>query len=58
MKLRKFKIKVQNNGQFRADVIKTWKAAEKKKLNEVGYDLVLSFPDISWFSKIFGAERV
>jgi len=58
MKIRKFKIKVQNSGQFRDDVIKTWKSAEKKKLSESGYDLVLSFPDISWLSKIFGAERV
>ncbi|MBI3557217.1 MAG: hypothetical protein HY074_13220, partial [Deltaproteobacteria bacterium] len=58
MKVRKFKIKVQDNGQFRDDVIKSWKAAEKKKLKEDGYDLVLSFPDISWLSKIFGAERI
>lgn len=58
MKIRKFKIKVQSDGQFRHDVIKTWKAAEKRKLHESSYDLVLSFPDISWLSKIFGAERV
>ena len=58
MKVRKFKIKVQDSSQFRADVIKTWQSAEKKKLQENGYDLVLSFPDISWLSKIFGAERI
>ncbi len=58
MKVRKFKIKVQDGVQFRADVIKAWKAAEKKKLHEDGYDLVLSFPDISWLAKIFGAERI
>jgi len=58
MKIRKFKIKVQDSSQFREDVIKTWKAAEKRKSREDGYDLVLSFPDISWLSKIFGAERI
>ena len=58
MKVRKFKIKVQDSSQFREDVIKTWKAAEKRKSREDGYDLVLSFPDISWLSKIFGAERI
>ena len=58
MKVRKFKIKVQNGSQFRDDVIKTWKAAEKRKLHEEGYDLVLSFPDISWLAKIFGPERI
>ena len=58
MKVRKFKIKVQNSDQFKDDVIKTWKAAEKKKLKDSDYDLVLSFPDISWLPKIFGAERV
>jgi predicted transcriptional regulator len=58
MKVRKFKIKIQNNAQFRDDVIGAWKAAEKKKSVESGYDLVLSFPDISWLSKIFGAERI
>ena len=58
MKLRKFKIKVQSSAQFRDDVIKTWRAAESRKLREDGYDLVLSFPDISWLPKIFGAERI
>lgn len=58
MKVRKFKIKVQNGAQFKDDVIKTWKTAEKKKLSEEGYDLLLSFPDISWLSKIFGPERI
>jgi len=58
MKIRKFKIKVQDSGQFRDDVIKTWKAAEKSRSHEDGYDLVLSFPDISWLAKIFGAERI
>ena len=58
MKIRKFKIKIQGDTHFRDDVIKTWKAAEKRKLHEDGYDLVLSFPDISWLSKIFSAERI
>lgn len=58
MKVRKFKIKIQNSSGFRDDVIKAWKAAEKRKLQEDGYDLVISFPDISWLAKIFGAERI
>jgi predicted transcriptional regulator len=58
MKVRKFKIKIQNASGFREDVIKAWKAAEKRKVYEEGYDLVISFPDISWLSKIFGAERI
>ena len=58
MKVRKFKIKVQDSSQFREDIIKTWKAAENRKPREDSYDLVLSFPDISWLSKIFGAERI
>ena len=58
MKVRKFKIKVQESAQFRDEVIKTWKAAEKRKPRSDEYDLVLSFPEISWLSKIFGAERI
>jgi predicted transcriptional regulator len=58
MKVKKFKIKIQSGTQFRDDVIQTWKAAEKGALDEDEYDLVLSFPDLSWLSKIFGAERI
>src|SRR5262249_1286783 len=58
MKVRKFKIKVQSDTQFRGDVIKTWKAAEKRRIHEPGYDFVLSFPDIAWLPKIFGTERI
>jgi predicted transcriptional regulator len=58
MKVKKFKIKIQSGPQFREDVIQTWKAAEKGLLDEDKYDLVLSFPDLSWLSKIFGAERI
>jgi predicted transcriptional regulator len=58
MKVKKFKIKIQSGTQFRDDVIQTWKAAEKGTLDEDEYDLVLSFPDLSWLSKIFGAERI
>lgn len=58
MKFRKFKIKIQSNEQFRDDVVKTWKAVEKRKQPEDGYDLILSFPDLSWLSKILSPERL
>ena len=58
MRLRKFKIKIQSSEQFRSDVIKSWKSIKKSKANEDGYDLVLSFPDLSWLSKILSPERV
>jgi len=58
MKVKKFKIKIQTHEQFRDDVIKTWKMTEKGKQSEEGYDLVLSFPDLSWLSKILSPERL
>jgi hypothetical protein len=48
MKIRKFKIKIQSHEQFRDDVIRTWKMAENDKKTESEYDLILSFPDLSW----------
>jgi len=63
MKVRKFKIKIQNPTESPmksalSGFSTAWKAAEKKKLHEDPYDLVISFPDISWLSKIFSPERV
>jgi len=59
MKLRKFKIKIQSGDQFRNDVVKTWKNLEKRtKSSEAEYDLILSFPDLSWLSKILSPERL
>ena len=40
MKIRKFKIKIQSGEQFREDVIGKFKAAQKRKLHENGYDMV------------------
>lgn len=63
MKIRKFKIKIQNPNQSPmksalSSFTTAWKAAERMKLHESPYDLVISFPDISWLSKIFSPERV
>jgi predicted transcriptional regulator len=58
MKLKKFKIKIQSVDQFRDDVITTWKAAESGALSGDDYDVTLSFPDLSWLSKIFSPERL
>lgn len=58
MKIKRFKIKIQNHAQFRDDVIKTWKAAERGEERESAYDLVLSFPDLSWLAKILSPERL
>src|SRR5437016_3850536 len=63
MKVRKFKIRIQNPNESPmksalSNFTAAWKAAEKRKLHEVPYDLVINFPDISWLSKIFSPERI
>lgn len=58
MKIRKFKIKIESGEQFRDSILKTWKATEKRKPSEGSYDLVLSFPDLSWLAKILSPERL
>src|SRR5947209_153921 len=58
MKIRKFKIKIQSHAQFRSEVVGTWQAAEDRKVKNEDYDLVLSFPDLSWLAKVLSPERI
>jgi predicted transcriptional regulator len=63
MKVRKFKIKILARDEtpaeaFKKDALREWKLARKGKLPLSEYDLELTFPDISWLSKIFSPERI
>jgi predicted transcriptional regulator len=63
MKVRKFKIKISRPGDSgmkgaMQDFVHTWKLAEKRRLHEDPYDLVLTFPDISGLARIFSPGRV
>lgn len=63
MRLRKFRIKVRavheaSGEHLRREFLKATKAAQKKKLLVSNYDLEITFPDLSWLSKIFSAERI
>lgn len=63
MKIRKFKIKILSSDSrpgdpFKKGFIEAWKLAEKKKLESAEHELVITFPDISWLSRIFSPERM
>ena len=58
MKAKKFKIKIQSLEGFKDDFSRAWKAAERGKEWEPGYDLVLSFQDASSLSRVFSPERI
>lgn len=58
MKTKRFKVKIQNFEQSGREFAKAWKTAEKGKLYESGYDLILAFPDLSWISRVLSPERV
>ena len=63
MKLRKFKIKIKGahvapGRTIMEDFKEAWKLAEKGRLDDQPYDLVIIFPDISYLSKIFSPERL
>jgi predicted transcriptional regulator len=58
MKTRKFKVRIQSLEESGQDFIKAWKKAEKGEESEPRYDLILSFPDISWISKVLSPQRI
>lgn len=62
MKVRKFKIKIAKSGgslkEAAQSFVRNWKLAEKNRLNENPYDLILTFPDMSGLAKIFSPERI
>lgn len=58
MKMKKFKIKIQSLEDFKGEFVRAWKLAEKGKHYEAGYDLVLSFQDISALARVFSPERI
>jgi predicted transcriptional regulator len=60
MKAKKFKVCIEPTAEgFKTWFLTEWKAAEQRKPSPHGdYDLILSFPDISWIAKIFSPQRV
>jgi len=58
MKAKRFKVKIMNPDQSGKEFVKAWKMAEKGEDYEGDYDLVLTFPDLSWIAKVLSPERV
>ena len=64
MKVRKFKIKIDPPGttaaeRFKEESLEDWNRLKKgKSVADAEYDIVLSFPDISYLSKVVSPERV
>ena len=58
MKTRRFKIKIQTSGQAKEEFIKAWHLTEKGHELDPGYDLVLSFPNLSSISKVLSPEQI
>ena len=59
MKAKKFKIKIHASSEdIRADIEHTLKLAEKGIVKDPDHDLILTFPDMSWLSRIFSPERM
>ncbi len=64
MRIRKFKIKIDPPGVsaaalFREESLADWGRIKKGQLvNDSEYDIVLSFPDISYLAKVVSPERV
>jgi predicted transcriptional regulator len=59
MKTRKFKIKIRASDEDIASNLKqTLKLAEKGLLKKNEYDLILTFPNLSWLSRVFSPERM
>ena len=63
MKVKKFKIIVAASQEAAMDGFferfeEAWKLAEKRKLPNSKYDLILTLPNLSWLSKIFSPERI
>lgn len=60
MKAKRFKVYIEPGMEgFTQRFLAEWKAAENRKPSpSAGYDLILSFPDISWIPKIFSPERI
>ena len=64
MKVRKFKIKIIRPGEkpfeaFRRGVLEDYKRLKRGlPVRDAEYDMVISFPDVSWLNKILSPERV
>ena len=60
MKAKKFRICIEPDLEgFKQWFLSSWKSAENREPNpSAEYDLVLSFPDISWLPKILSTERI
>lgn len=58
MKAKRFKVKIMTLEQSGQEFTKAWKMTEQGKPYEKGYDLVLTFPDLSWIAKVLSPERV
>lgn len=63
MRVRKFKIKILSKDEtpaqaFKREALREWRLSEKGKRGASGYDLEITFPDISWLAKIFSPERI
>jgi predicted transcriptional regulator len=64
MRVRKFKIKVDRPGEnpldvFKRETIEDIKRVQRgEKVVDSEYDIVISFPDISWLNKIVSTERL
>ena len=59
MKSRKFKIRIKGTDKpIASGITRTLKRAAQGKLQDSEYDLVITFPDLSWLSKVFSPERI
>ncbi len=58
MKTRKFKIRIKSPTDSVGSHIKQSLKLAEKGLLKKDYDLTLSFPDLSWLSKVFSPERM
>ena len=59
MKVRKFKIRIQAAEEKLADsLVRTLELAEKGIIEDPDYDLVITFPDLSWLPKVISPEKI
>lgn len=58
MKAKRFKVKIMSLEQSGKEFEKAWKMTEKGEAYERDYDMVLTFPDLTWITKVLSPERV
>jgi predicted transcriptional regulator len=58
MKTKRFKIKIMSLEQSGREFSNAWRMTETGKAYEASYDLVLTFPDLTWITKVLSPERV